>query len=211
MRLRNVKNKEEILNNCKIYINNPIEYKGKWHKIFKNNNPIQIEIGSGKCQFIKEMAKKHRNINFIAIEKYASVLAMGLKNYDAKPDNLKIINIDAKELNNVFQKEIDCIYLNFSDPWPKKRHYKRRLTSSEFLSIYDGIFKKSPKIIQKTDNMSLFEYSICSLTNHGYKIEDISLDLHKRENDDNINTEYEEKFIKKGFPIYMLKATKDIE
>ena len=147
MRLRNIKNKEEILNNSKYIILNPKEYKGKWNNVFKNNNPIYIEIGMGKGKFILENALKYPNINFIGIEKYDSVIARAIKKIDEREiNNLKLIRIDANELNDVFDKEIDLIYLTFSDPWPKDRHAKRRLSHSDFLKIYDDIFKNYKKI-----------------------------------------------------------------
>ena len=212
MRLRNIKNKYEILQSSEIYIENPKDYKGKWNELFKNDNPIHIEIGTGKCKYIKEMANTYSDINFIGIERSPSILAIGTKRLkeEVKGNNIKLINIDAKELGEVFDHEIETIYLNFSDPWPKKKHSKRRLTSETFLNVYDQLFKGNPKIIQKTDNMKLFEFSIVSLSKNGYTLEDISLDLHNSDNNDNIKTEYEEKFSKQGYPIYMLKAIKNI-
>lgn len=212
MRLRNIKDKYEILQSSKIYIENPEYYKGKWNELFGNNNPIHIEIGTGKCKFIKEMAKTYPNINFIGIERSPSILAIGTKRIkeDVTENNVRLINIDAKELKEVFDHEIETIYLNFSDPWPKKKHAKRRLTSEQFLNVYDSLFKNNPIIIQKTDNMKLFEFSIISLSKNGYTLENISLDLHNSDNNDNIKTEYEEKFSKQGYPIYMLKAIKNI-
>ena len=212
MRLRNIRNKYEILQSSEIYIENPKDYKGKWNELFKNDNPIHIEIGTGKCKYIKEIANTYPNINFIGIERSPSILAIGTKRLkeEVKGNNIKLINIDAKELGEVFDHEIETIYLNFSDPWPKKKHSKRRLTSETFLNVYDQLFKGNPKIIQKTDNMKLFEFSIVSLSKNGYTLEDISLDLHNSDNNDNIKTEYEEKFSKQGYPIYMLKAIKNI-
>ena len=207
MRQRNVKNKKEILENCNNIINKK-ELKGIWNKEFNNNNPIHLEIGTGKCKFIIEKARRYKDINFIGIERSDSVLALGIKDLEEKLPNLRLMNYDADKIEDLFDNEIETLYLNFSDPWPKKRHAKRRLTSKEFLTKYENIFKKEKTIIQKTDNQGLFESSIISLTNNGYKIEEISLDLHKLENNDNINTEYEDKFAKKGCKIYMLKAIK---
>ena len=177
MRLRKLKNSEELIFNSKYIVSNPKDYIGKWNKVFNNDNPIHIEIGMGKGKFILEKKKiDEHNIS-----------------------NLKLIRIDAEELNQVFDKEIDIIYLNFSDPWPKDRHEKRRLTNEKFLKVYDNLFKKEKIIIQKTDNRHLFEYSLFSLVKYGYKIDFVSLDLHKDYED--ITTEYEEKFMKLG-PIY---------
>ncbi len=201
MRLRKLKNSTSIINNSKYIILNPSEYKGKWNKVFNNNNPIYIEVGMGKGKFILENALKYPNINFIGIEKYDSAISRAIKKIDEYDlDNLRIIRVDACELSNIFNKEIDIMYLNFSDPWPKDRHEKRRLTNEYFLKIYDNIFKKEKVIIQKTDNRKLFEYSVSSLSKYGYIIDYISLDLHK-ECVDNITTEYEEKFMNSG-PIY---------
>lgn len=207
MRLRNVKNKEEILSNCSFVIDNPTKYKGKWNILFNNNNEINIEIGTGKCKFIYEMALKNPNINYIGIEKSTSILAIATKRLE-RLDNLYLINYDALKLDEVFSNEISKIYLNFSDPWPKNRHENRRLTSPNFLKTYDNLFKGEKRIEFKTDNMKLFEYSICSLSNYGYIFESINLDLQNSENNDNIMTEYEYKFSQKGFKIYKLVAFK---
>ncbi len=201
MRLRKLKNSSEIINNSKYIINNPYEYKNKWKEIFNNSNPIHIEIGMGKGKFILENAIKYPNINFIGIEKFDSAISRAIKKIDEyELNNLKLIRMDACELDKVFDKEIDVIYLNFSDPWPKDRHEKRRLTEENFLKVYDKVFKKDKVIIQKTDNRKLFEYSLYSLVKYGYKIDYVNLDLHK-DVDDEITTEYEEKFMKET-PIY---------
>lgn len=211
MRLRNVKNAHEILRQSNYVIKNPKEYKGKFKIIFNNEAPIRLEIGMGKGQFIINMAKKYPNINFIGVEKYESVLVRAIQKLnDEKIDNLKFICIDAKELNEVFDHEIDTLHLNFSDPWPKKRHADRRLTSHIFLSIYDDIFVGDKKIIQKTDNIVLFASSLSSLSTYGYILEKVSLDLHNEEID-NVKTEYEEKFSGLGFKINYLEATKITE
>ena len=201
MRLRNVKDKEEIIGNSDQVVKDPYKYKGKWKDIFKNNNPIYVEIGSGRCGFIYEFAKNNPNINFIGIEKFKSILALGLKSHEFT-SNIRFISIDAIEVDKIFDHEIDRVYLNFSDPWPKKRHEKRRLTSKDYLDKYNDIFDSDRNIYIKTDNRKLFEYSLISLNKEGYIISDIHLDLHNDEINDNINTEYEEKFIKKGMPIY---------
>ena len=154
------------------------------------------------------MAIKNPCVNFVGLEKYTSVIARALqKCEDLKLDNLVFINGDALNLDKWFNKEIDTIYLNFSDPWPKKRHAKRRLTSEIFLSLYDKVFKDTCKIVQKTDNTILFESSIISLSNYGYKIEDISLDLWSTDKVYS-ETEYEHKFRLQGDKIYYLRAVK---
>lgn len=206
MRQRNVKNKQEIINNSKYSVIEPEQYKGKWNKLFLNNHPIYIEIGMGKGQFIIENAIKYADINFIGIEKHDSIMALALKKIPQGLNNLKMINYDALNIENIFDKEIDKIYLNFSDPWPKKRHHKRRLTSPIFLEKYDKIFKNNKKIEMKTDNKDLFCYSIKTLNNYGYYIEDITFDLEKSEYLDNIKTEYEEKFTKLNNPIYKISV-----
>lgn len=206
MRMRNLKNKEEILNNSKILINNPKEHIGKWKELFKNNNPIYIEIGMGKGKFIMENALKNKNINYIGIERFDNVLARALPKLEEKNiENLYIIRINALELDEVFDHEIDRIYLNFSDPWPKKRHHERRLTSKTLLKKYDNLFKSDKTIYQRTDNEDLFIYSLETLSNHGYGLNDITLDLHSKE-EDLITTEYEDKFTKDNKKIYAVKA-----
>ena len=183
------------------------DYCGKWKKLFNNNNPIHVEIGTGKGNFIVNKAIKYPNINFIGIEKFDSIIARCLQKIPDGLENLKIVRMNALEIDEVFKKEIDTVYLNFSDPWPKKKWHKRRLTSHLFLEKYDSIFKKDNRIVQKTDNRDLFEYSLVSLNTYGYKLVDISLDLHNSDIDDNIETEYEQKFSKLG-PIYYVEAVK---
>ena len=212
MRLRNVKNKEDILNNSKLLVIDYKKYRGSWSKLFGNNNNIYIEIGMGKGDFILENALKYPNINFIGIEKYDSVIARAIEKIEKEDNilsNLRLIRMDAKEIEDAFLNEIDRIYLNFSDPWPKKRHSERRLTSNTFLKKYDGIFKNSKEIIMKTDNTSLFEYSLVTLSNNNYKFDKVSLDLHNSDIDNNIMTEYEKKFTKKGVKINYLVAKKE--
>ena len=208
MRLRNVKNKQEIMNQATNLILNPKDYKNKWNEEFKNNNPIYIEIGMGKGDFIIEHAKRFSNINFIGIEKFDSVIVRAIEKVPDDLPNLRLIRMDAKEIDEVFDKEVERVFLNFSDPWPKKRHHDRRLTSHIFLNKYENIFKKDKEIVQKTDNRDLFEYSVISLSTFGYKIKDISLDLHNSDYEDIITTEYEKKFVAKGNNIYYLVAKK---
>ena len=208
MRLKKVKGALEIVSNSDYVIKEPKKYRGKYKSLFGNNNPIHIEIGSGKGDFIINMAKAYPNINFIGIEKYDSVLCKIVNKLELENiKNLKLICMDAIEIDEVFNKEIDTLYLNFSDPWPKKRHAKRRLTSEIFLKKYDLIFENKNNIIMKTDNQALFEYSVMSFNNYGYKISYISLDLHST-NEFNIETEYERKFSSKGFRIYKIEVYK---
>ena len=208
MRLKNVKGANEIIVKGKYYVDNPSEYKGNWNKVFNNNNPIHIEIGMGKGDFIIESAKRYPNINFIGIEKYDSVIVRAIqKSNELELSNLRLIRMDAIDLENIFLKEVDLIYLNFSDPWPKERHAKRRLTSPIFLSIYDKVFKGDKRIIMKTDNINLFNYSLESLTLYGYDIvyKTNALDCL---DSNNIMTEYESKFYNKGIKINKLEAIK---
>ena len=208
MRLRKIKNAQERLqiNDNKFYIADAIELKGKWKELFGNNNPIHIEIGCGKGQFISTLAKLNPDINYIAIEKYDSVLLRTLeKVIESDLENLRLINIDALELSNYFDsKEVNTIYLNFSDPWPKNHHAKRRLTSPLFLEQYKKVLDDNGVLIQKTDNRHLFEYSLESFSQNGWYLSNIYLDLHKEEVF-NITTEYEDKWSQKG-PIYKLEA-----
>lgn len=208
MRLRHVKNAfEDLANDTKYFVLNPKDYHGKWAlEVFKNNNPIHIEIGCGKGQFMMGLAKHFPDINFIAIEKYDSVLVRCLEkvSQDDIP-NLKLVLLDALMLKEVFDKgEVEEIYLNFSDPWPKTRHAKRRLTSYIYLDIYRNILASDGAIIQKTDNRSLFESSLESLSQNDWYLTNISLDLYKTDLF-NITTEYEDKWSPKG-PIYRLEA-----
>ena len=210
MRQRNVKNKKEIIDNSNYIIKDPYSFKEKWKKVFDNNNPIYIEIGMGKGDFILANAIKYPDINFIGIEKYDSIMALAIKKIDKyNLDNLKLIRMDAYDILNVFDSEIDKIYLNFSDPWPKPRHEKRRLTSKSFLLKYDEIFKNKCIIEMKTDNRELFEYSLISFNNNGYNIKEISLDLHNSNKLDNIESEYEIKFSKMNNVIYYVKEEKN--
>lgn len=212
MRLKNVKGAKEIIAKGTHYIDNPYELIGNWQNVFKNNNPIYIEIGMGKGDFIIKNALQFPNINFIGIEKFDSVIVRAIqKSNELEIENLKLIRMDAERIDEVFANEISKLYLNFSDPWPKDRHAKRRLTSPKFLSAYDKIFKNNiANIEMKTDNIGLFNYSVTSLKENGYNITYLTNDLH-RENVFNITTEYEEKFSKKGIKINKLEANKKID
>ncbi len=209
MRLRNNPNAYEILAQYpNYYLVDIMDHKGSWSELFHNDHPIYIEVGMGKGDFIIENALRYPQINFIGVEKYPSVLVKAVKKLDdIHIDNLKIINIDANILNDVFASgEISRIYLNFSDPWPKKKHAKRRLTATSFLEIYQNILKKNGEVILKTDNRILFEFSLISMNQFGMDFIDICLDLHHSEGyEDNIQTEYERKFSPNG-PIYRIET-----
>lgn len=208
MRLRNIKNAKEIIENSPYVIKNPQSFKGKYKTIFNNFNEIHIEIGTGKGKFIYEMAKNNPNINFIGIEKYESILLRAVEKMNQEPlPNLRFICLDAINLNEVFDHEITCLYLNFSDPWPKKRHARRRLTSEIFLNIYETLFVREKRIIIKTDNLTLFASSLLNLNNFGYIFNNVSLDLANSDIP-NIETEYEIKFKNQGIKINYLNATK---
>ena len=207
MRLRNIKNAQDIISESKYVVSYPDDYQGKMYKLFKNKNKIEIEIGMGKGDFIINKAKQNPNINFIGIEKYASVLVKAVKKLnDVELDNLKIMNFDAHIIDEVFSKEVSKIYLNFSDPWPKKKHADRRLTSPLFLEKYAKIFKDNYLIEMKTDNKNLFEYSLVTLSQENYLFDEVKLDLYADLDKDNIQTEYEKKFVGLGMPIYKLVA-----
>lgn len=206
MRMRNLKNTKEILENCSFLITNPLEKKGSWQDAFVKKQPIYLEIGMGKGQFLYQNALSHQDINFIGIEKFDNVLAKAILKMEELP-NLRVIRFDAEQIDQVFSKEIDLLYLNFSDPWPKKRHWSRRLTSPLFLEKYEGIFQGEKKIEMRSDNVPLFTYSIEMLSQKGYGLSEVSFDYHK-EKEDLIMSEYEQKFSRQGDKIYHLFARK---
>ncbi len=207
MRLRNVRGSRETIAESNYVVHEDImfEQPGKWHEIFGNNNPIHIEIGMGKGQFIHALAKLHPEINYVGIEKYSSVLLRAIQKMDAEElPNLKFLRMEAEDITKVFGKhEVDKIYLNFSDPWPKDRHAKRRLPSREFLARYNEILKPESRLEFKTDNRPLFDFAVEELEPAGWKTEVITYDLHADEKlvEGNIMTEYEEKFSSMGNPI----------
>lgn len=204
MRLKHIKNAEEIISKSKYLEQNPRENKGKWNKVFNNDNNIEIEIGTGKGKFIIEKAIQNPNINFIGIEKYDSPLVSAVKKLEElELNNLKLVCIDALGIEEIFDHEIDKIYLNFSDPWPKKRHAKRRLTSSVFLNKYESLFKNEKRIEMKTDNDDLYDYSCESFIENGYDI--VKTDTNYL---DTIRTEYEDKFIGLGKNINYISVVK---
>lgn len=211
MRLRNVKDASAILNDSNYFILESQSMKGNWKKIFSNDQPIMLEIGMGKGDFIIGMAKSHPEWNFVGIEKYESVLVRAVEklNKESLP-NVRLINVDAIKVGDYFDKEIDTIYLNFSDPWPKKRHYKRRLTYVDFLKEYDKIFESDAHIKMKTDNDGLFESTLVSLNNYGYIFDEVILDL-LGSGRENVKTEYEVKFSSLGYKIKYVEAHKKLD
>lgn len=204
MRLKHIKGSETVVKTSKVVIQNPEKYKGNWKNVFGNKNKIFLEIGMGKGNFIIENARRNPNINYIGFEKYPSVLLNALKVIEEENiQNLKIICADAIKVNDIFYKDISKLFLNFSDPWPKKRHAKRRLTSPAFLDRYDNIFKRIKVIEQKTDNDDLFSYSLECFKLKGYHVLKKSVNYF-----DDIRTEYESKFIAKGKNINCVKVFK---
>lgn len=204
MRLRNVKGAREKIASDEYTVKEPQTCKGKWNEFFENDNPIHIEIGMGKGKFIMELAKRNPEINYVGIEKFSSVLVRALQKMEQKQlPNLVFIRMDAEDIEEVFEKEeVGQVYLNFSDPWPKDRHAKRRLTSTRFLARYENILKKDGKVIFKTDNRELFDFSLEQAKEAEWVLENYTYDLHNSEyKEGNIMTEYEEKFSKEGKPI----------
>ena len=209
MRLRNIPGARETIAESEFVIHNEEEYKGKWKEVFGNDNPIHLEIGTGKGSFIMESARRNPDINYIGIEKYSSVLLRALEKMEEEEPrltNLVFIRMDAEYIENDFEKdEIDNIFLNFSDPWPKERTAKRRLTSDRFLKRYTNIMKKSGRVTFKTDNIDLFNYSVETAKECNWNILVETRDLHKSEyNEGNIMTEYEKKFSQLGNKINMM-------
>ncbi|KUP05533.1 tRNA (guanine-N7)-methyltransferase [Bacillus coahuilensis p1.1.43] len=205
MRLRNKPwAKDKLDSHPEIVVRNPEQFKGKWHEVFGNKNPIHIEVGTGKGQFVSGMAELNADINYIGIELFESVIVTALdKALEKDVRNLRLLNENAMDLTKIFDRdEISRVYLNFSDPWPKIRHAKRRLTHSNFLDLYKEILIPEGEIHFKTDNQGLFEYSLQSFSEYGLLLTFVSLDLHKSEFGPNIMTEYEEKFSNKGQRIY---------
>lgn len=209
MRLRNVKGSRETIAANEYTIKDASSYKGSWREKITGGKPLNIEIGMGKGKFIMEMARNNPDLFFVGIEKYSSVLVRALEKMEEDPcDNLLFIRMDAENISDLFEKgEVDRIYLNFSDPWPKDRHAKRRLTSRQFLNRYERILKKNGKMIFKTDNRGLFDFSLEEVKEAGWTLELCTFDLHHSEFlEGNVMTEYEEKFVAKGNPICKLTA-----
>ena len=217
MRLRNITGARELIGNSEFVVHNPEGQKGNWHGIFGNNNPIHIEIGMGKGRFIMDMARLHPEINYIGIEKYSSVLIRGIQKMEKEElPNLYFIRMDAEEITDVFgQGEVNKIYLNFSDPWPKDRHAKRRLPSREFLNRYRIILSEEGNLEFKTDNQELFAFALEELEPAGWHPDQVTYDLHHDAEmmEGNIMTEYEERFSSLGNPIckYIISAIKSGE
>lgn len=210
MRLRNKPWAEELIAaHPEIVIANPEEHKGNWHEVFGNNNPLHIEVGTGKGQFVTGMAQANPTINYMGIELYDSVIVCALENVlKVGPiPNLRLLKVNGADLYKFFQKnDVNRVYLNFSDPWPKTRHAKRRLSHENFLKLYESLLIDNGEIHFKTDNRGLFEFSLMSMSQYGMLLKDVSLDLHANMPEDNIMTEYEEKFSAKGQPIYRLES-----
>lgn len=210
MRLRNVPGSREAIADNDMAINEPTELKGKWKEEFGNDNPIRIEIGMGKGKFITTLAMENPDINYIGIEKYSSVLIRAIERCEEiEVPNLRFIRMEAEYICDVFEKgEVDKIYLNFSDPWPKDRHAKRRLTSKQFFERYDVILKKDGIVEFKTDNDLLFQFSLEQVPEAGWELIEQTWDLHNDERlmQGNVMTEYESKFSQMGNPIHKLIA-----
>lgn len=212
MRLRNIKGADEAIEKSEYCIKNPEELKGNWQSVFPTEQPIHIEVGMGKGRFIMDLAAANPDTNYLGIERYTSVLFRAVQKMELNPlPNLRFLCIDAATLPDIFAKdEISKIYLNFSDPWPKDRHAKRRLTSREFFARYDQILKKDGRVEFKTDNQDLFTFSLEEIPEAGWKVDAFTRDLHHDDimNQGNIMTEYEEKFSSIGNPICKLIASR---
>lgn len=210
LRARKRKNTPDRIQACSEYfIEDPSAFKENWHEVFGNDNPIRLEIGCGKGDFVKGMAELNPNVNFIAVEKATDIIVLALEKVkNAELRNVRFINCDAELLPEYFSdNKFDTIYINFCDPWPKKRHARRRLTSPVFLSMFKKILTDNGSIHFKTDNRDLFDYSLETFPECGYRLENVNFDLHTEELPyDNVKTEYERNFIAKGFKINRLEA-----
>jgi tRNA (guanine-N7-)-methyltransferase len=213
MRLRNIPGSRDVIQTNHWCVQAPEQQKGFWKDIFHNQNPIHIEIGMGKGQFLFSLAQQNPNINYIGIEKYSSVLLRALQKMEETPyNNLKFVRMDATTITDVFNHdEIDRIYLNFSDPWPKDRHAKRRLTSKEFFRRYHNILDTNGRVEFKTDNQDLFDFSLNEVTLAGWDIIEVTRNLHNDPSlfNGNVLTEYEERFSSLGNPIFKLTASRN--
>lgn len=209
MRYNVVKCANEILEDSSYVIKNPSSYKGRWKEVFKNNKPICLELGMGRGSFIIGMAKKYPNINFIGLELDKSQTATAVNNIKGeKLNNLKMICANASDITSFFCKEIDTIYLTFSEPWPKKQDANKRFTNISYLKLYDRIFRKNKHIILKTDNKILFASALESLSDYWYIFDKVSLDLYNDERKiDNIMTDFEKQYFKEKRQIYYLEAS----
>lgn len=211
MRLRHIPGAEEQIEKSPYVVGNPEEKKGRWSELFGNGNPIEIEVGMGKGRFIMELASRNPQINYVGIERYSTVLLKALqKREQMELPNICFMCVDARGLAEIFgEGEVHKIYLNFSDPWPKDRHAKRRLTSPEFMAVYDKILKQDGVVEFKTDNRGLFDYSLESIPAAGWRLNAHTFDLHHDEMaEGNVMTEYEAKFSAEGKPICKLIASR---
>jgi len=209
MRLRNIPGVEEMLLQFPTFVEDPEAYRGRWHERFHNTHPIHVEIGCGKGRFITTLAARHPELNFIAVELKAEVIYRAAQRTEQQEiPNLCFVQYDAAKLAELFGgQEIERIYLNFSDPWPKARHYKRRLTYKQFLDVYKQVLKPGGEIHLKTDNEKLFEFSLNQFANEGFRLRNITLDLHQSPfAEENIMTEYEQRFSERGQRIYRTEA-----
>ena len=214
MRLRNIPGAKDAILDCEWVIDEPERFKGKWNEVFGVKRPLFLEVGMGKGRFLMDMARLHPERNFVGIEMYDSVLLRALQKREELEaageefSNLVFIRVDARLLPEIFEKdEVDGIYLNFSDPWPKDRHARRRLTSPPFMAVYDQILQKDGRVEFKTDNQDLFSYSLEAIPEAGWRITEYTRDLHhSKMAEGNVMTEYEEKFSAKGYRIYRLEA-----
>ncbi len=206
MRLRNIPGARDVIAESEYVIHDYKEVKGKWNEVFGNDNPIRIEVGMGKGRFIYELAALNPDVNYVGIEKFSSVLLRAIQKQEEAPcTNLRFIRMEAENIIDVFDKdEVDRIYLNFSDPWPKDRHAKRRLTSRVFLDRYDSFLKRDGVIEFKTDNHDLFMFSLDEVNETKWILDAVTYDLHSdaKMNEGNIMTEYEQRFSEMGNPIY---------
>lgn len=209
MRYNTVKDAPKIVNSSDYLIKNPSSYRGKWNSLFNNNNPICLELGMGRGSFIIDMALTHPNINYIGLELDVNQTATAINNIGTKNiKNLKMICADASDIVSFFAKEIDTIYLTFSEPWPKKQDEKRRFTHESYLKLYDRIFKKNKHIILKTDNKVLFQSALESLSQYWYTFDKVSLDLHNDERRiENVMTDFEKQYFKEKRKIYYIDAS----
>ena len=217
MRLRNIPGSKEVITESTYVVQTPESYKGKWKELFSNDNPIHIEVGMGKGRFIMDMASLHPEVNYLGIEMYDSVLLRAVQKREQREEqtkesleNLFFIRMDARLLPEIFEKgEVERVYLNFCDPWPKERHAKKRLTSRQFLERYDQILQEGGLVEFKTDNRDLFDFSLEEVKESGWTLLAHTYDLHHTSDmvEGNVMTEYEEKFSSMGNPIHKMIAT----
>ncbi|WP_289139768.1 tRNA (guanosine(46)-N7)-methyltransferase TrmB [uncultured Brevibacillus sp.] len=214
MRLRNIPGAESALREYPTFVDNPVNYKGRWKDRFGNDNPIHIEIGCGKGRFINTLAERHPDVNFIAVELKAEVVLRAVQRTEYREiPNLAFVQFDASKLTELFaDHEVSRLYLNFSDPWPKTRHAKRRLTYASFLQTYRQVLKEDGEIHLKTDNEPLFEFSLNQFAGERFQMRNITFDLHQSKlAADNVMTEYEERFSSRGQRIYRVEASCQIK